>query len=272
MIPRAITFFFLHVVVVCGFGCAKAQQQRPEPAVTQEEISDESMPPLMRAAGQGRVDEVRRLLKNGANVDKRAELGVTALMVAAGGDHPDIVKILLDAGADPNALAGMTHPRIIITPLIIAMNPRNKKRLEIMDCLIAAGAKVNPPASFYESPLIDAVTKHDLEMIKALLDRGADVNWANEIGHSALVRALTDGNGPDLSVIKLLLDCGADPNKPRIQAGTDCISTLEYLDGWLRGSKTKLQARLEARRLLIEYGAKKYRTRVHATGCDDGQL
>jgi len=271
MILRAITVFLL-LMVVCGVSPATAQQQPGQPAVTQEQITDESLPPLMRAAWQGRVDEVRRLLKDGANVNERADLGFTALTIAAGGDHLDIVKILLDAGADPNALAGMTHPRVIITPLIAAMSPRNKRRLEIMDTLIAAGAKVNPPASFGESPLVNAVTRHDLEMMKALLNRGADVNWANEIGQSALVRALGDSNGPDLSVLRLLLDSGADSNKPRIWAGNDCVSPLEYLNGWLKYSRTKDQARLEARRLLIQYGAKKYRTRARVTGCYDGQL
>ena len=272
MIPRAITLFFLAVVVLCSVSCAAAQQQRPEPAVTQEQLSDESLPPLMRAAGRGGVDEVRRLLKAGANVNERADLGFTALTVAAGGDHLEIVKILLAAGADPNALAGMTHPRMIMTPLIAAMSPRNKRRLEIMDTLIAAGAKVNPPPSFGESPLMNAVTQHDLEMIKALLDRGADVNWANEIGHSALVSVLTDSNGPDLKVLRLLLRSGADANKPRLWAGNDCVSLLEYLNGWLRYSKTKDQARLEARRLLIQHGAKKYTTRARVTGCYDRRL
>jgi len=257
------------VVLVCSVSSATPQQQRSKPVDTQEQISDDSLPPLMRAALHGRVDEVRRLLNAGANVNERDDLGLTALMLAAGADQLDVVKILLEAGADPNALGGMTHPRIILTPLITAMSPRNKRRLEIMDTLIAAGAKVNPPPSYGESPLVHAVTQKDLEMLKALLERGADVNWANEIGHSALVTTLTDGNGPDLRVLKLLLDSGADPNKPRLWVGNDCVSSLEYLTGWLRNSGAKDHARLEARRLLIQYGGKKYKTRARITGCYD---
>lgn len=264
MITRALTFLVLLVVVVCAVSSAEGQQQRSQPVDTQD---DESLSPLMRAASRGRVNEVRRLLKDGANVNERDDLGLTALTLAAVSDQLDIVRILLDAGADPNALGGMTHPRVVITPLIAAMSRRNKRRLEIVDTLIAAGAKVNPPPAYGESPLVHAATQHDLEMLKALLERGADVNWANEIGHSALVTTLTDGNGPDLRVLKLLLDSGADPNKPRIWAGNDCVSPLEYLNGWLRNSITKDQARLEARRLLMQHGAKIYRTKARVTGC-----
>ncbi len=57
---------------------------------------------------------------------------------------------------------------------------------------------MNPPPSFPESVLDVAVQERDLEMIKALLKRRADVNWENEIGTTPLVNALTDGNGPDL--------------------------------------------------------------------------
>jgi ankyrin repeat protein len=219
----------------------------------------------MRAARSGRLDEVRSLLSAGAGVNEKGFIGHTALTFAAGAGHLEIVKALLDAGADPNAAGGMGHPRVTISVLTAAMNRQNKNRMEVLDTLIAAGAKVNPPRSFPESPLDVAVRKGDLEMMSALLERGADVNWENEIGATPLVTALTDGSGPDVGAVRLLLKAGANPNRPRLWVGNDCVSLLGYLDGWLKASRDK--SREEVGRLLRRYGAKTYRAKSHGKPC-----
>ena len=257
----------LYVAMVCSATSAAAQTQDPERKPTEEEIA-EALPPLMRAAWNGRVEEVRRLLKEGANVNETISLlGYTPLLFAAERGHLDVIKVLLDAGADPNGVADMGHPRVIISPLITAMSRRNKKRLETIDMLIAAGAKVNSSTAL-QSPLGNALSNRDVEMIRAFLDRGADVNWPeDEFGRTALVTAILavqDGSGPDVRVVQLLLDAGANPNKPRIWAGDHCVSILEYLIGW---SRTPDQAQLETRRLLVQHGAKIYRRKAGVDGC-----
>ena len=193
------------------------------------QISQDDVPPLMRAAAIGNVDEVRRLLDAGADVNEQLEgVGITALMLAARRGYLEIVKVLLKAGADPNAVGGITHVGFY-TPLIMAMNRENKNRLEVIDALIAAGARLNPPAPFPESPLDNAVNKNDIEMIRALLQRGSDVNWEDGSGNTALATAATKAE-PNLDVVRLLLAAGADPNKPRLWSGDDCVSILRLLD------------------------------------------
>jgi ankyrin repeat protein len=260
---RAIAHLFLCFAMVCSAASASAQQEPPEPEPTDEEIA-QALPPLMRAAWKGQVDEVRRLLKEGADVNQTIEFGFSALMGAASLGNLDVIKVLLDAGADPNGVAGMSHPRVIITPLNAAMSRRNKKRLETIDMLIAGGAKVNPPLA-WQAPLDNAVTNRDIEMVKAFLDRGADVNWPDEFGRTALVTAFRDANGPDVSIVKLLLGAGADPNKSRLWVGNHCISILEYSNSALRTYKDR--AHLEASRLLIQHGAKRYRRKAGVNGC-----
>jgi ankyrin repeat protein len=260
---KAIAHLFLCFAMVCVATSAMAQQQTPEREPTQEEIV-ESLPPLMRAAAKNQVDEVRRLLKEGADVNQSADLGFTALIFASMLGHLDVIKILLDAGADPNGVAGMSHPRIIITPLLAAMVRTNKKRLETIDVLIAGGAKVNPPAG-WQAPLYNAVTIGDVEMVKAILERGANVDWPDQFGRTPLAAAFFDTDGPDVSIVKLLLDAGANPNKSRLWVGNSCMSILESLNTSLRFSKTT--ARLEAARLLIQHGAKRYRRKAPIDGC-----
>uniref|UniRef100_A0A7N5JE22 Mitochondrial disaggregase n=1 Tax=Ailuropoda melanoleuca TaxID=9646 RepID=A0A7N5JE22_AILME len=57
---------------------------------------------LMEAARANNVQEVSRLLSEGADVNARHRLGWTALMVAAISRNDSMVQILLAAGADPN--------------------------------------------------------------------------------------------------------------------------------------------------------------------------
>lgn len=264
---KAIANLFLCFAMVCFATSAKAQQQPPEREPTQEELL-ESLPPLVRAAAKNQVDELRKLIKEGADVNETFELGFSALIYASMFGHLEVVKILLDAGADPNRVAGLSHPRIIITPLLAAMVRTNKKRLETMDMLIAGGAKVNPPAG-WQAPLYNAVTIGDVEMVQAILQRGANVDWPDEFGRTPLAAAFFDTDGPDLTIVKLLLDAGANPNKSRLWVGNHCVSILESLNISLRFSKTK--ARLEASRLLIQHGAKRYRRRAGINGCYPSQ-
>ena len=58
---------------------------------------------MIAAAGNGQTDVVRVLLEQGADADARAGSGLTALMGAAINDHVDAVRALLDHDADANA-------------------------------------------------------------------------------------------------------------------------------------------------------------------------
>lgn len=218
-------------------------------------IPQDMMPPLMVAAATGSVDDVRRLLQGGADANEKIEeLGVTTLMVAARRGHVEMVNVLLKAGADPNAAGGVAHVGFY-TPLILAMNRNNKNRLEVIDALIAGGARLNPAATYPESPLDAAINADDIEMIKELLKRGADVNWEDPNGHTALVTAITNGERT-VEVVRLLLKAGADPNKPRLWAGDECVSILKFLVDQQEMGRDKVGT--EITRLIVQAGGKSY--------------
>jgi ankyrin repeat protein len=234
-------------------------ERRAEP-----QTPTELFPPLMRAAEAGNPSDVRRLLKEGVDVNEKLDgIGLTALMLAAGRGHLEVVKVLLEAGADPNAAGGATHVGFF-TPLTMAMARRNKNRIELIDTLIAGGAFLNPPQWFPQSPLFAAVNDNDIEMINELLKRGSDVNWENGIGSTALVSAITLGE-PNVEVVRLLLNAGANPNKPRLWIGNDCVSILKSLDEVPGMPKNKV--REEIRRLIIRAGGKKYSTKSYNRPC-----
>lgn len=219
--------------------------------------------PLMRAADTGRIDEVRRLLQNGADVNEKVAGGLNALMMASRRGHVAVVKVLLEAGADPNSFGGM-HALGFFSPLTFAIDRENKDKLETIDTLIAGGARLNPPASFDESPLDTAIHENDIELVRALLKRGSDVNWENKFGSTPLASAVTTGER-NVNIVRLLLNAGADPNKPRIWAGDDCFSLLKWLDDEQRMAPNKIAAAM--RRLIVRAGARKYMKKSNNEPC-----
>ena len=214
----------------------------------------------MQAAAHGQLNSVRALLERGADVNKKDSIGFTALMLAVRrGDH-DVVKTLLDAEADPNVATGVAHVGRW-SVLTMAMSRCNQNRIRLMDTLIAAGAKVNPPIDDPITPLNYAIEQSDLEMIQAVLQRGADVNRVGKFGNTPLTAAVSMGD-PDVAVVKLLLAAGADPNPPKLRVGGEGhkMSLLAYLEEYIEGAKRegrRDEAREEIARLLKQAGAKR---------------
>jgi ankyrin repeat protein len=140
--------------------------------------------PLMTAARTGRVAAVKALLAHGARVDgKDDRRGQTALMWAAAEGHTDVVRELIDAGADFR-----TRLPSGFTALLFAVR---QGHLGVVRVLLEAGADVNesipaepgrrrgyggrlPPAG--ASPLLLAVTNAHYELAAELLDAGANPN------------------------------------------------------------------------------------------------
>ena len=106
--------------------------------------------PLMNAAQNAHEDVVRVLLEGGANVDRVDGDGETALHIAAMFGHPDICRLLLDWGA-----------------------------------------KVDTPDKGKFTPLHNAAWFGNLSVVKLLVERGADVRLKNVDGKTASDLALS---------------------------------------------------------------------------------
>jgi ankyrin repeat protein len=180
---------------------------------------------LMRASVTGEIQTVRVLLRRGVAVNQKNAIGMTPLMLAAGAGHIEVIKALLAAGADPNAAGGIAHGPIF-SVMTMGMTSSNKHRMEVMDMLMAAGGKVNPPRDSPIAPLVYAIESCDEDMIKVLLARAADVNWNRG---APLIAAVTNPH-PDVEIVRLLLAAGADPNLPKINVGGEEETLLSYLD------------------------------------------
>lgn len=169
--------------------------------------------PLLLAAREGHVESVQALLNAGASVNQTSAGDRTSpLLIATINGHFDLAKLLLETGADPNAAAENNA-----TALYAALN-----------CEWA-------PKALYPQPRAQVNQKTTyLELMKALLDKGADPNvrlnkkvWysgysfdlsgVDETGATPFWRA---AYASDVDAMKMLVAYGADPNiRTKRQAG-----------------------------------------------------
>ncbi len=119
---------------------------------------------------------------------KRAGDGFTALHLAAFFRAERAAARLLDAGADPNAVAGNTTR---VQPLHSAAAAR---AVRIARLLLARGADVNASHPGGYTPLQAAAQVGDAELVTLLLEAGADPLLANDEGLTALDLAEREGH------------------------------------------------------------------------------
>ncbi len=115
---------------------------------------------LLKAAFEGDLDGLKAALAKGTPVEAKSERGFTALNLAASGNHPEAVKILLAAKADVNA----QNKRNGASALHIAADTGNH---EVVKMLIEAKADVNLKDLEGRTPL--SVTRSD--KVKKLLEK-----------------------------------------------------------------------------------------------------
>ena len=191
-------------------------------------VAHGGLTPLLYAVRQGYLESTNALLAAGADVNGESAGDKTSpLLMAIINGHFDLAKVLLDKGANPNAVSAQG-----VSPLYGVLNVEWA------------------PKALYPQPQAHKQQKLGyLELMKALIDKGADVNartrmkvWysgysfdlsgVDEIGASVFWRA---AYASDIAAMKLLVAAGADPNVPTMKpAGRarfgDMTETREVVD------------------------------------------
>jgi ankyrin repeat protein len=146
---------------------------------------------LMYAAEYGRVDTVQFLLESNANVDLVDLAGKTALMYAAENGNLYAVEFLLQNDAKVNAV-----DQSGATALMYAAENGN---LYVIEFLLQNGADVNVKNKDGKSALMIIVDSGNLDLLQTLID--------NKLGAKALEYAITSRN---LEMVKACLDKGVN--------------------------------------------------------------
>jgi ankyrin repeat protein len=198
--------------------------------------------PLLYAVRQGHFEATAVLLENGAAINELSADKTTPLMMAVINGHFDLAIELLQRGADPKiaTVAGGT-------PLYRAVDVQWA------------------PKSFYPQPSVKQEKTSYLDLMKALLARGANPNarlakqlWytgygfelegVEPAGATPFWRASEVG---DLDAMKLLVSAGADPNIPTLEGVTPLLVAAG--DGFHGNDAVTVPAgRMPAVRYLVE--------------------
>ncbi|WP_083752043.1 ankyrin repeat domain-containing protein [Saccharothrix sp. ALI-22-I] len=141
-------------------------------------MSDAVRTLLLNAVRRDDLYEVRGLLRNGVDVNARGADGLTPLMIAAGKGSADLVRLLIDAGADvytADSAAGATALHKAV----------QGGDLETVKLLVEAGAFVDAVAATTgHTPLMDALWFKWPDIVGYLLERDAGLNLSTHYGFS----------------------------------------------------------------------------------------
>ncbi len=151
-------------------------------------------------------------------------------------ENPEVVNILLDAGANVN----YNYNKNDTTPLVMASGMN--KNIDVIKLLVSKGANINAKGYEGRTPLMRALANNHLDIARYLIEAGADVKAKDKDGNTALVYLLDRDEKVDApDIVQKLIDGGVDVNASK------CQIPLEYAH--VCGLK-------ETEKLLVKAGAK----------------
>ena len=176
---------------------------------------------LWVASRRGDLHQVKRLLKAGVDVNANTRYGVTALGFAADGGHLEVVKLLLESGADMQTQDSFYSA----TPLTRALS---NGRLQVVELLLKEGSPGGGQV------LLTAIRQRRQELIEAALVSG-------NLTPNDLSEALKEARRMQDSVlVERLLGLGATDTVQRPEVQLDPLLLKRYLGRYRNESQGRL--------------------------------
>lgn len=207
---RVALLGLLGAAMVAGTGCA---EQIMNGFTADQIFTDAGAARLSQAACKGDARAIERALRDGAQANTKGQFGITPLVVAvhckssngviklimAGGDptyyidgvypiiyfaaaksSPEIIRILIEAGADPNASKSDSNRSALMEAMSRGIDDGDWSAYEaLLDC----GADINKDYGAGKTIAIFAANQGQLDKLESLIDRGYRYQLDNLIGH-----------------------------------------------------------------------------------------
>lgn len=260
----------------------------PSPPKTTPSTTDLSKTPLIYAAERGSKYTIQLLLSRGADINQVCTPGSgTALTNAIKCGNIAITRLLLRNGADPNVWDGCARDlavQVSGTALHVAaaQEPANEVWVEM---LLENGAEVNARDQHRRTALHIACLRESdpCMVVKQLLKAGIDINAFCEEHQTALWVAVFRRSE---ELVKLLLDSGANPSIPNNLGSSVLHMAVYYMWGGITKVLLEAGADIAAKnrnglnsveiaeasrclpiiKMLSEYSARKQREKLHGLG------
>ena len=153
---------------------------------------------LWKAADAGNVTEVQELLASHSSLTWKDASSASALNRACYCGHEEVVRVLLEAGADKDDANSMGWTALI--------NACRNGHTPIAKMLLERGANIDAVNAEGWTALICAAARGHTEAARLLLAAGAAKDLVDNDGYTALMCAVWQGHE---AVVKLLLETGA---------------------------------------------------------------
>ncbi|XP_027621719.1 ankyrin repeat, SAM and basic leucine zipper domain-containing protein 1 [Tupaia chinensis] len=165
--------------------------------------AEEKSETFKRALTTGDISLVKELLDSGISVDSSFRYGWTPLMYTASVANVELVRVLLDKGA--NASFDKDKQTILIT----ACSARGSEEqiLKCVELLLSRNADPNVPCRRLMTPIMYAARDGHPQVVALLVAHGAEINTQDENGYTALTWASRQGHK---NVVLKLLELGAN--------------------------------------------------------------
>ena len=162
------------------------------------------------------------LLERGADVNTRRNDGWTPLNVASYFGIVEIVRLLLDHGADPEANAEGDMGEKPLHKVSCGKSRSQEDGVRVAQLLLECGADVNSRRNDRWTPLHIASWSGKFEVVQVLIDHTAEVDAVDDLGKTPLHDVLQgkyESQEDGVRIAQLLLGHGADVNA-KSRAGT----------------------------------------------------
>ena len=197
-----------HVSVACAFGLSKLMKEHALSTIDlnrSQKVSrkwgSNKYTFLLIAAEEGHDQLIRLLLDQGADVNAQGGEFGNALQAASYRGHGQVVQMLLDKGANVNAQGGYYG-----NALQVASKGGHN---QVVQMLLDKGADVNAQGGYHGNALYAASEGGHDQVVQMLLDKGVNVNAQGGRYDNALQIASVRGCH---KVVQMLLDKGANVN------------------------------------------------------------
>ena len=192
------------IAIVLG-GCATVEDKNEDNANARKELAAKGISfdtlTFIKNAADGKLDVIKLFVESGMDINARSN--ETALTASAYYNHANIVKYLVDNGADVNYGSYYTDP------VISAVRGGS---YDIVNYLIEHGADVNALSYGKSTPLYVAAELGKSEIIDLLIKNGADVEYIQPwTGMTPLAMAAKSVLG-NKATIEQLVNGGSDVN------------------------------------------------------------